>query len=368
MLTKRTLVNLMAFGIFAALLVWAGLTQYVMSGASGRMLTVQFTDATGVAPRNDVTMRGVPIGVVTDVALARDGLVEVKVQLDPGESVPRGTKAALTRRSAIGDITMELTPGTGAALPSGAMIPVADTSTPPDPEKTIEILARVLHAVPSSQLSTLVAELAATVRGRGSDLASLSVNSADLPQRILQVQSRLEDLISKGPQVTGVLADNASTLADDIAQTAALADILRDRRHDLVSLSKNGAAFADVANLLIAEDKANLACMIADYGGINARLATAQNLANLKDVLELNHYFFDGVWILVRQGRDGLDWFRVQLLPPQQPSGKEYPSRRSPPNVFGADSCRSIYGKGVGPGSQPGGLYLAPGSDYVPGH
>src|ERR1051325_1565701 len=252
MLTKRTLVNLMAFGIFAALLVWAGLTQYVMSGASGRMLTVQFTDATGVAPRNDVTMRGVPIGVVTDVALARDGLVDVKVQLDPGESVPRGTKAALTRRSPTGDITMELTPGTGAALPSGAMIPVADTSTPPDPEKTIEILARVLHAVPSSQLSTLVAELAATVRGRGSDLASLSVNSADLPQRILQVQSRLEDLISKGPQVTGVLADNASTLADDIAQTAALADILRDRRHDLVSLSKNGAAFAEVANLLIA--------------------------------------------------------------------------------------------------------------------
>ena len=64
----------------------------------------------------------------------------------------------------------------------------------------------------------------------------------------LQVQQQLHDLIVTGPKVTGVFADNANTLADDISQTAALADILRDRRHDLVSLSKNGAAFANVAN------------------------------------------------------------------------------------------------------------------------
>src|SRR5437764_3626244 len=120
-----------------------------------------------VAPRSDGTMLGVPIGVVTRVTLARNGLVDVRVQLDPGQSVPTGTKAELTRRSAIGDITMELTPGSGEALPNGAVIPVRDTTTPPDPEKTIEILARVLHAVPSAQLSTLVTELANTVRGRG---------------------------------------------------------------------------------------------------------------------------------------------------------------------------------------------------------
>ncbi len=215
MITRRTIINLIAFLALTFLLVSIGMNRFILSGASGRNLTVQFTDATGVAARNDVTMRGVPVGIVSDVRMAPTGLVDVRVQLDPGETVPGGTKAQLTRRSAIGDITLELTPGRGQALPSGATIPVKDTSTPPDPEKTIEILARVLHAVPSTDLSTLVGELANALRGRGEDLASLSVNTADLPQRILEVKQQLDDLITTGPQVTGVLASNANALADE---------------------------------------------------------------------------------------------------------------------------------------------------------
>lgn len=57
-------------------------------------------------------------------------------------------------------------------------------------------------------------------------------------------------------------------------------------------------------------------------------------------------------------GKDGLAWFRVQLLPGQQPPGQAYPALRNPPDVFGADSCRSIYGNGVGAGGQPGALNL----------
>jgi phospholipid/cholesterol/gamma-HCH transport system substrate-binding protein len=364
MITRRTLVNIVAFLAISAFLVLTGVNRFVLTASGGRSITVDFTDATGVAPRNDVTMRGVPVGIVRTVRLTPTGMAEVTVQLDPGETVPAGSKAALTRRSSIGDIVLEITPGNGPPMRDGARIPARDTSTPPDPEKTIQVLAQVLHAVPSGDLTTFVHQLAVALQGRGKDLASLSESTADLPQALLQVQQQLHDLIVTGPKVTGVFADNANTLADDISQTAALADILRDRRHDLVSLSKNGASFANVANDIITADKANLACLISDLGNVNANIAQDPNLSALDQTLALNHYFFDGVWTAVQSGKDGMTWFRVHLLPLQQPPGQAYDPRRPPPDVFGADSCQSIYGKGVGPGSQPGPLYLAPGSEY----
>ncbi|HLB75759.1 MAG TPA: MlaD family protein [Candidatus Dormibacteraeota bacterium] len=367
MISRRTIVNLVTFVAAAVFLVLIGVDRFILTGTGGRTFTVEFADATGVAPRNDVTVRGVPVGIVRDVRLTPRGTASVTVQLDPGQTVPSDSKAQLTRRSSIGDIVLEIHPGTGPPMAQNGRIPLKDTSTPPDPERTIQVLAQVLHAVPSADLTTLVHELANGVQGRGKDLASLSQTTADLPQRILEVQQQLQDLIVTGPSVTHVFADNANTLADDLKQTAALADILRDQRNNLVDLSKNGASFANVANDLISGDKANLACLIADLGTVNSTLAQDQNLRNLETTLELNHYFFDGVWQLVQPGKDGLSWFRVQLLPGQQPPGQAYPFVRLPPDVYGADSCQSIYGNGVGPGSQPGPLYLAPGSHYHPG-
>jgi phospholipid/cholesterol/gamma-HCH transport system substrate-binding protein len=362
MIGKRTLINLGVFLGLAALLVYLGASRLVFTEGGGQTVNMDFADASGLAPRNDVTMRGVPVGTVTSVELTSKGLAHVTVLLQPDTTVPQGSKADITRRSPIGDLTIELTPGSGPPIPNDGSIPLSDTGIPPEPEKTIEELARVLHSVPSEDLTIVVSELAAALRGRGRDLATLSEAGADLPERILKVQAELRSLIENGPKVTGVLADNATALADDFRQTALLADILRDRRFDLVRLSENGADFATVANNLIAGEKANLACLIADFGSVNATLAEGQHLKDLQTTLELNHFFFDAVEISVQPGKDGIDWFRVQNLPPQQPHGRMYEPMRPPPDVFQGNSCSSIYGKGVGPPSQPGPVWLASGS------
>jgi phospholipid/cholesterol/gamma-HCH transport system substrate-binding protein len=366
LITKRIVANLVAFLGLAMLLVWAGATQFVLQGGGGRTATFDFVDASGLAPRNDVTMRGVPVGHIKDVTLTNRGIVGVTVQLDAGAAVTRGTRAEITRRSPIGDLTLDLTPGSGPLLPDGVHIGLRYTSSPPDPEKTIEALAKVLHAVPASDLGTLVSELATGLRGRGDDLATLSQASAELPERILQVRAQLESLIQNGPKVTGVLADNAGALADDVTRTAELADILRDRRYDLLALSRNGASFSRVAGGLIHDEKANLACLVSDFGDVNATLAA--DLANLESTLDLNHFFFDAVWASVQKAKDkSLDWFRVHLLPPQDQAGSAYEPRRHPPGVFGGNSCQTRYGPGVGPARQPSGVYLAPGSQVHPG-
>jgi ABC-type transporter Mla subunit MlaD len=72
-ITRRTIVNLVAFVAAAIFLVVIGVDRFILTGTGGRTFTAEFADATGVAPRNDVTMRGVPVGMVRDVKLTPRG-------------------------------------------------------------------------------------------------------------------------------------------------------------------------------------------------------------------------------------------------------------------------------------------------------
>jgi phospholipid/cholesterol/gamma-HCH transport system substrate-binding protein len=367
MIGRRTLVNVITFVVMSSFLVWFGVTRFLIPQAEGRTVHMVMADAFGLLPRSDVTVRGVPSGSVTGVELTKQGTALVTMILDPGVSVTEGTRAEVTRRSPIGDLTVNLIPGDGPEMRDGGIIPREDTVPPPIAERTIQAVARFLAAVPPEDLDIVVTEAATALRGRGPDLASLSESGADLPERILEVQAQLESLIRTGPEVLDVLAAHAPTLADDLTQTAILADILRDRRFDLVSLSRNGASFAEVFGDLLAREKPNIACLLSDLGRINVTLARPENLENLTGVLDLNHFFFGGADQVVQPGKDGHKWFRVHFLPPQQPPATSYEPNRGRLPVQGGHGCRSRYGPGVGPSSQPQDPYVAPGSQLEPG-
>lgn len=364
---KRVYVNVAVFMGLAALLVWAGVATLLVQPGGGQVVNFEFRDAGGLASRNDVTMRGVPVGEVSSVTLKRDGLANVRVTLQPGSKVTKGSTAEISRRSPIGDLVLDITPGDGPAVASGATIGPRYTVAPPDPERTIQDLATVLRAVPPADLGSLIRTLAVAVSGRAQDLQTLEVEGANLPEKLLAVRTQLENLIDTSPSVLDVLANNSRALADDITQTKDLARILDREKKNLVDLSTNGADLATVANDIISSQKPNLACLLRDFAVVNSTLAQPNNLANLDSTLELNHYFFDGVWTLVLKGLDNMEWFRVQLLPAQQPPGRAYTPKRPPPDVYPGNSCQSNYGPGVGPVTQPGPAYLAPGSHVRPG-
>jgi phospholipid/cholesterol/gamma-HCH transport system substrate-binding protein len=366
LITKRIIVNLVVFLVLTTALTMFGIYHLLLQDTGGDRITADFTDTGGLAPRNDVTMRGVTVGSVDRVELTAKG-ARAYLTLNRGIEVPDGTKATIVRRSPLGDLVVELAPGDGEPMGAGGHLEMSDTLPPPDAGKTVEVLARVLHSVPPEDLSTVVSELAAALEGRGGDLADLSEATADLPERILEVEAELDALIRTGPRVTGVLAENADVLADDITVTAQLADILRDRRFDIAELYRNGDRFTTVAGRVIARDKANISCLVADFADINSVIARPHHRRNLAAALDLNHYFFDGVEAAVQKGLDGRMWFRVQLLPHTEPQARSYVPQRGEPDVFAANACRSPYGRGVGPGNQPHKLNLSRESEFHPG-
>ena len=364
---RRTFINFIAFLVFSAVLIYFGVTRFLIPPSEGPAITMTVSDAAGLLPRNDVTVRGVPSGAVEEVQLKDDGTADVTLRLEPGVVVTEGTIAEITRRSPIGDITVNLVPGEGPPMPAGGHIPMEDTVVPPSPVETIAVLAQTLAAVDPEALKVLITELATALRGRGEDLARLSVSGADLPERILLVKAQLKSLIETGPEVLHVLTENRVVLGDDITQTAMLADILRDRRFDLVELMRNGADFAEVLNVLITGDKANISCLVNDFADINEVMAEPENLQNLRDVLDLNHYFFGAVDQVVKHSpSDDLDWFRVHFLSPVG-GAQQYPQQRPPNDVYGGHGCHSQFGPGVGPADQPHDPYIAPGSQLHPG-
>ncbi|MGH2685009.1 MAG: MlaD family protein [Actinomycetota bacterium] len=358
----RRWINGITFVAVSGFLIFFGVTRFLIPAQEGTRIVMHVPDAAGLQARSDVTIRGVPAGAVTNVRLTEGGTVDVVLILDPNVFITAPATAEITRRSPIGDLTVNLIPGDGAPMRSGDVIPPENVILPPDPERTIQVLSEVLSAVPPEDLQIVIGELALALRTHGDELAALTEAGADLPERILEVQTELDSLLRTGPEVLEALAAEAPTLADDLVQTAVLADILRDRRFDLVELSSNGASFAEVFGDLLARQKPNLACLLRDFGTINGSIATEENLRTLIQVLELNHFFFGGADQAVQPSTDGFNWFRVHLLPPSS-EGRPNTPPRDRPDVFGADACHSRYGDGVGPGTQGHDPYLAPGSN-----
>jgi phospholipid/cholesterol/gamma-HCH transport system substrate-binding protein len=344
---KKVMVNVVTFIIASVFLAYLGAQNLVFVKDQDSVLHAKFTDASGLLPRNDVTMQGIPVGAVGAVELDDEAVVDVEILLDEGVEIPQGSEAEIVRRSPIGELTMEINPGDGEPLENGATIDVEDTLPPPDVSKTLETLADLLHAVPAENLDTVVSELSQALDGRAADLAALSEAGVKLPERLLEIETELRALIETGPELTGVLADNADVLADDLTQTAELADLLRDERYDLISLNRNAAEFTTTAGRLLARDKANLSCLLSDFAEINAEIAAHRR--DLAGTLDKNHFFFGAVEQSVQVGLDEGTWFRVQLLPHQEPAGASYAPHRDPPNVYPGRGCNSQFGRGVGP-------------------
>jgi hypothetical protein len=96
-------------------------------------------------------------------------------------------------------------------------------------------------------------------------------------------------------------------------------------------------------------------------------MADSENLQNLREVLDLNHFFFGAVDEVVKHSpSDDLDWFRVHFLSPEG-HGQKYPHQRPPNDINPGHGCHSKFGEGVGPAKQGHKPYVAPGSKVRPG-
>lgn len=254
-------------------------------------VTVHLAESGGLLARQDVTLRGVPVGRVQSVDFT-DGGVQVVARLDGHVRIPRdGTAVRVSGLSPAGEqyLNFEPTESGGPTLTDGAVIGREQTSTPIPIWRLLRNIDGLLAQTEPEKLTAVIDELGVSSQG---------------PQK-------LRDLLAGGQLLI-------STLDGVLPQTMTL---LRSSRPVFTILNDSSAGIRSISGNL----GATLAGVAARDGGIRrmlddtpARLATVdkviadnsptmvQLLGNLATVAQLSYVRVPALAQLFRDDRPPL--------------------------------------------------------------
>jgi phospholipid/cholesterol/gamma-HCH transport system substrate-binding protein len=179
-----------------------------------RTYTAEYTDASGLHPDGDVRVRGVRVGKIESVDLARvngQNVAQVKFTLDNKYRVVRKTRLAIKFQALTGVRYMDVTnPAEGYAdADLVTRIPTSMTQPSFDVTALFNGLQPVLATLSPDEINTFTANAASFLTGDGSGLAPLLVSIR-----------RLTEFVTDRQQVVAALISNLSGLADAIGGTS----------------------------------------------------------------------------------------------------------------------------------------------------
>ncbi|MDF3339474.1 MlaD family protein [Mycolicibacterium septicum] len=179
-----------------------------------RTYVAEYTDASGLHQDGDVRVRGVRVGKVETVDLARvDGqnVAQVKFTLDKKYGVVRDTRLAIKFQALTGvryvDVTNPAENYGDADLIK--QIPISMTQPSFDVTALFNGLQPVLATLSPEEINTFTANAASFLTGDGSGLAPL-----------LQSIRRLTEFVTDRQQVVATLMNNLSEIANGIGGTS----------------------------------------------------------------------------------------------------------------------------------------------------
>jgi phospholipid/cholesterol/gamma-HCH transport system substrate-binding protein len=243
----KHLAQFVIFGVALTALAIYLATQMNHSGspfASRYTVKAEFRNADILLKDEDVRVRGVQVGKVGGVDPAPDGKVIVSMVIDSRERLHADATARVRPYTLIGDKYVEVDPGTSTApvIPSGGMIPSAQTSAPVEIYELLNVLDRDTRA----RVDHLLQEGGAALRGQGPTVNQLLARlphlettltstllvldaraqtvdhllaSADgLLTSLAANQTRLDAAVNASDRVVGALADDRDVITELVAQ------------------------------------------------------------------------------------------------------------------------------------------------------
>lgn len=199
-----------------------------------------FDDATGLNAADEprVSVAGVEVGKVSEVRY-EDGKAVVTLAIEDEnarELLRADATADLAPRSALNDLTVDLTPGDSRKpLQDGVRIPAAGTQS----QVPLDELVGVLDADTRAWAQVLLGELEPALRGRSDELA------AGLRQ--------LGALTEPAKGVAAALAERRRLVVRLIGETSQVFDALGDSGTELAEVVRTGRATLDVTGAREAE-------------------------------------------------------------------------------------------------------------------
>ena len=282
-------------------------------------------------------------------------------------SVPSNVTASIDVANDLGEQVIELTPGTKPAPPlrSGAVIP-STGDLPVDIGQVVTAAVKLLNAIPTGDLNSLLGTLATGLAGEGNNLRTIVASSSEFSKEFLQYQGNFKALLANAPPVLNAVSAVAPQLQQALSNTEVLMAVLAQDRNELDPLFRQSAAAAGLLDQLVVSQGPDLACLFHDAAQVVSNLDQSTNLSNLSSALGLNHLFFGAINADIVQGAtkqvvSGVPANSAQfiassrlLIPPQLPMASAYSSPNTLPDILPGAGCSTELGQGVGPATQPG--------------
>jgi phospholipid/cholesterol/gamma-HCH transport system substrate-binding protein len=236
------------------------------AGAHNFTLRAAFTDASGIhnGELTPVLVSGVPAGKVTNVQVDNGrALVTMSLGSSARGVVRRDATASIEPRSALEDMTIDITPGASGApaAPSGMLIPSARTR----PTTTLDQVTSVLDLDTRAQLEILLDQLSKGVGRRGGQLRA--------------AVAKLHSLLDPATAITSALARRRVLLSDVVGELSQVGNAAE--QHDL-SLARTLSSTASTLSVTSSKQSAiasSLRGLPGTMGSLDHALAGIQALA-----------------------------------------------------------------------------------------
>ncbi len=371
MISRRLIVNLIVFFLVSFTLVGYGVVSLLGNPlANSTTLTTELPSASGLYSGFEVELNGVPVGTVSSTALTHSG-TKITMTINPGTTVPNDVQASVQIANDLGEQVVDLVPthgGNPPALQSGDNVPAAKNQAPADVGAVVASATRLLQAIPANDLNKLIGELATTLQGRAGDLRTLIAAGTTFSKEFVAYEQQFTELLANAPPSLDAVTAVAPELKQDLANTAALVQVLVEQKQSgLHALLANGTSAFSEVNSLLTSQSANLGCFLHDTADIVSNLAGPANLHNLSQGLAYNQYFFGAVDQIAVAGtakattnngspNQSQVFLRTRLIfpPVLTEQGQAYSTANTIPDTLPGAGCVTVFGNGVGPATQPG--------------
>lgn len=235
--------------------------------------TVEFTDVEGLTPGNPVTMAGVRVGRVDEIAFADAGggtaKAVVRIEVRSDHALTSETAAAVRYGDMLGARYLALTDpaGSGGALAAaageaqilepGATIPLDRTTPPIDLTAMMNGFRPLFDALDPDQVNALTRGVVETFGGQGQTVATLLTQIGDLSTGLAERQSVMEQLVRNTTALLGVVDARSPRLEQLLAGLAGLSDAVVGNNDQLIALLGDGnRAVAELARAMARSDGA----------------------------------------------------------------------------------------------------------------
>lgn len=331
-------------------------------------LTVPLSQTGGLFNNQEITVLGHGVGKVKDQHLTETG-VEVVLDIEGGEAVPRHALVQVLRRSALGEqalnfipvppdwsppdelIVDEVEPAEGwEPAERGQRIEPIATTYPTEIPVLLDTAVDLLEAIDHEELGTVIHELSVAVGGRADLLKELNRDSLDLNTTLVEGIPEFRRLIDSSEVILDELNEHRQSLAGAFPHLADVSDLLARKRPALERLIRTSSDALREGTAFVENTRANQHCLMVDFAELNRMIGQEENLNDLSRGLRQSHWFYqDGFNVLTQYDpfRPGVAWQRINFLIFEEAGGLPYTPHRPTPQTKPGAACESPWGLGV---------------------